>query len=101
MRKFVLIIFLYLISCSHNSDNLIGKWGFVDFYNLKSSDTSRQKEARNFWRHYKMHFSSNNQYESEGIFPDTAKWHFNEKDKSIKLTYTSGSEDILNVIKLD
>jgi len=79
----------------------VGKWQFEDFYKLKNKDSSKHKEARIFWQHFSMNFRSNKDYNSEGLFPDSAKWDFNEKNNTIKLTNKDGVEEILNVIELD
>ena len=73
----------------------------MDFYNLQSTDTANQNEARAFWKHYTISFNSNKKYESRGVFPDSGRWDFSEKTGSINLTYTSGTEESLKVIELD
>jgi hypothetical protein len=100
MRKVSFIILIFLVGCSHNSEKLIGKWRFMDFYNFQSTDTAKQNEARYFWKHYTISFNSNKKYESQGIFPDSGKWDFSEKTGSINLTYSSGTKESLKVIKL-
>ena len=101
MKFCTFIFFLFLVSCSHYTQNLTGKWQFVDFYNYQDPDTAKQNQARIFWTQYKMSFEPNNQYNSEGIFTDSGKWNYNEKKKAIKLIYNTGNEEILKIIELD
>ena len=101
MKNVSFLIFILFVGCSHNSNNIVGKWQFVDFYNYQDPDTTKQNEARTFWTHYKMYFDPNKNYNTEGIYPDTGRWDFNEKNKTIKLIYTTGNEEILNVVDLD
>ena len=101
MKFFSSVLFIFLTSCSQNSQNLTGKWQFVDFYHYQDLDTAKQNQARVFWTHYKMSFGQNNQYNSDGIFPNSGKWDYNEKDKVIKLINNTGDEEVLKVVELN
>lgn len=101
MKKISFLIFILSAGCSPNSNSLVGKWQFVNFYNYQNSETVKQNEARAFWTNYKMYFGLNKNCKTEGIYPDTAKWDFNKKDKTIKLIYTNGNKEILNVVELN
>ena len=97
----ITLLLILLTGCSQNSEKLIGRWQLVDFYNAGASDTTKLNEGRNLLRQEMLHFSANKHYASKGIFSEEGFWNYNERNKTISITDSSGNKEILNVIKLD
>jgi hypothetical protein len=101
MKNISFLLIVLLTGCSINSNNLVGKWQFEDFYHFQDSMNTIQKEDKVFWSHYKMYFDRDKNYHTEGLFSEAGTWDFNEKNNTITLINKTGSEETFHIVELN
>ena len=97
----IALILVLLFGCSQKENKLIGKWQFVDFYNLDIRDTVLIKQSKSLYQKYIITFDSDGQSSTDFMGKEQGDWEYDEGNHSLKITYKEGGQELLNIIKLD